>query len=124
MKRKMNRGPIVLAAAVGLLLPSGAAAQSAARASRVDFDDQLVQGQVNKGAAHLIERRDANLGSLVRVREGYRKEILDEKLAETPTDSSSVAELVLPVAKKEVRPKKAKKQRARNAGGPRARSKR
>ena len=79
---------IVLAAAAGLLFPGWAAAQSAARSSRVDFDDQLVQGQVNKGAAHLIERRDANLGSLVKVREGYRKEILDEKRAETAPDAS------------------------------------
>lgn len=46
------------------------------KASHVDFDDQLIQGQVNKGAVHLIERRDADLGSLVKVRKDYRKEIL------------------------------------------------
>ncbi len=55
---------------------SAAFAQSANRASHVDFDDQLIQGQVNKGAVHLIERRDADLGSLVKVRKDYRKEIL------------------------------------------------
>lgn len=60
-----------------LMLASGSAlAQNANRASHVDFDDQLIQGQVNKGAVHLIERRDADLGSLVKVRKDYRKEIL------------------------------------------------
>src|SRR3954470_12248297 len=62
---------------------SGAAwAQSRNSASHVDFDDQLIQGQVNKGAVHLIERKDSDLGSLVKVRKSYRKEILAENVSE------------------------------------------
>jgi hypothetical protein len=57
-----------------LAVPAFASAQS--KASHVDFDDQLIQGQVNKGAVHLIERKDSDLGSLVKVRKNYRKEIL------------------------------------------------
>ena len=71
----MNR--ITLTVAVVATLVTGSAwGQSKARASRVDFDDQLVQGQVNKGAVHLIERKDSDLGSLVKKRTSYRKEIL------------------------------------------------
>lgn len=62
--------------AVLVSLAPAAFAQSANRASHVDFDDQLIQGQVNKGAVHLIERRDADLGSLVKIHKDYRKEIL------------------------------------------------
>lgn len=57
-----------------LAAPAFASAQS--KASHVDFDDQLIQGQVNKGAVHLIERKDSDLGSLVKVRKNYRKEIM------------------------------------------------
>ena len=71
----MNR--ITLTVAVVATLVTGSAwGQSKAGASRVDFDDQLVQGQVNKGAVHLIERKDSDLGSLVKKRTSYRKEIL------------------------------------------------
>lgn len=71
----MNR--ITLTVAVVATLVTGSAwGQSKANASRVDFDDQLVQGQVNKGAVHLIERKDSDLGSLVKKRTSYRKEIL------------------------------------------------
>lgn len=71
----MNRIALTMAVVVTLLTGS-AFAQSRSGASRVDFDDQLVQGQVNKGAVHLIERKDSDLGSLVKKRTSYRKEIL------------------------------------------------
>ena len=71
----MNRIGLTVAV-VATLLTGSAWGQSKAGASRVDFDDQLVQGQVNKGAVHLIERKDSDLGSLVKKRTSYRKEIL------------------------------------------------
>lgn len=71
----MNRIGLTVAV-VATLLTGSAWGQSKANASRVDFDDQLVQGQVNKGAVHLIERKDSDLGSLVKKRTSYRKEIL------------------------------------------------
>src|SRR5688500_15583601 len=91
--------PVVVV--VATLVAGSAMAQSKANASRVDFDDQLVQGQVNKGAVHLIERKDSNLGSLVKKRTSYRKEILagtDVLEAKAPTQSA-VAALPLPVVK-------------------------
>ena len=91
--------PVVVV--VATLVAGSAMAQSKAGASRVDFDDQLVQGQVNKGAVHLIERKEANLGSLVKKRTSYRKEILagtDVLEAKAPTQSA-VAALPLPVVK-------------------------
>lgn len=82
----MKRNDLLTTAAAILVLlvaTSSASAQSRAGASRVDFDDQLVQGQVNRGAVHLIERKDSDLGSLVKVRKSYRKEILAGTAAET-----------------------------------------
>lgn len=74
----MNLSKTILAVAAIFMiaLPASSHAQSRKNASRVDFDDQLVQGQVNRGAVHLIERKDSDLGSLVKVRKSYRKEIL------------------------------------------------
>lgn len=63
-------------AGVAVLAISSLASAQSSKASHVDFDDQLIQGQVNKGAVHLIERKDSDLGSLVKVRKSYRKEIL------------------------------------------------
>ena len=75
------------------------AAPSKAGAGRVDFDDQLVQGQVNRGAVHLIERRDADLGSLVKLRDGYRTEILGDSNGKRRLPAKSKT-LVLPEKKK------------------------
>ena len=90
--------------AVLLTLPGSALAQSKAGASHVDFDDQLIQGQVNKGAVHLIERKDSDLRSLVKVRKSYRKEILaeNETVAVKPVAASPMMAMtasVLPVVK-------------------------
>ena len=67
-----------------------ASAQSRNSASHVDFDDQLIQGQVNKGAVHLIERKDSDLGSLVKVRKNYRKELLAGSGSEPVSTEHSV----------------------------------
>src|SRR5436190_22817311 len=97
----MNR--ITLTVAVVATLVTGSAwGQSKAGASRVDFDDQLVQGQVNKGAVHLIERKDSDLGSLVKKRTSYRKEILaGTDVTEAKPEAVAVAAIpaTLPVVK-------------------------
>lgn len=101
----MKRNDLLTTAAAILVLlvaTSSASAQSRAGASRVDFDDQLVQGQVNRGAVHLIERKDSDLGSLVKVRKSYRKEILAGTAAETPAAAPNANVAVptgLPVVK-------------------------
>lgn len=94
----------LLLPAVLMLLSGTAFAQSRANASHVDFDDQLINGQVNKGAVHLIERRDADLGTLVHTRKSYRKEILaeNETVAVKPVAASPLMAMtgsVLPVVK-------------------------
>lgn len=97
----MNRNVLVVATVVGLFAAGSAWGQSRSNASRVDFDDQLVQGQVNKGAVHLIERKDSDLGSLVKKRTSYRKEILaGTAVAEARQAPRSIAVApVLPVVK-------------------------
>lgn len=101
----MKRNDLLTTAAAILVLlvaTSSASAQTRAGASRVDFDDQLVQGQVNRGAVHLIERKDSDLGSLVKVRKSYRKEILAGTAAETPAAAPNANVAVptgLPVVK-------------------------
>lgn len=101
----MKRNDLLTTAAAILVLlvaTSSASAQSARNASRVDFDDQLVQGQVNRGAVHLIERKDSDLGSLVKVRKSYRKEILAGTAVETPAAAPNANVAVptgLPVVK-------------------------
>ena len=101
----MKRNDLLTTAAAILVLlvaTSSASAQSRAGASRVDFDDQLVQGQVNRGAVHLIERKDSDLGSLVKVRKSYRKEILAGTAVETPaaaTNANVAVPTGLPVVK-------------------------
>lgn len=96
----MNRIGLMVAV-VATLLTGSAWAQSRAGASRVDFDDQLVQGQVNKGAVHLIERKESNLGSLVKKRTSYRKEILAGTDVNQAKPAAAVAALPrqLPVVK-------------------------
>lgn len=80
---KLFRTMAVMVVAAAVFAASGvASAQSRNSASHVDFDDQLIQGQVNKGAVHLIERKDSDLGSLVKVRKSYRKEILAGSISE------------------------------------------
>ena len=91
----MTRNVAVVGAVV-MLLSGSAWGQSKANASRVDFDDQLVQGQVNKGAVHLIERKDSDLGSLVKKRTSYRKEILAGTAVSEAKPARTVA--VLPAA--------------------------
>ena len=89
MKLIRTMAGVVVAAAV--LAGSGvASAQSRNSASHVDFDDQLIQGQVNKGAVHLIERKDSDLGSLVKIRKSYRKEILAGNVSEPVSSAPSV----------------------------------
>ncbi|HVO31597.1 MAG TPA: hypothetical protein VMV18_12710 [bacterium] len=101
---------ITTAVATMVAISSSAAfAQSANKASHVDFDDQLIQGQVNKGAVHLIERRDADLGSLVKVRKDYRKEILaGAEVAEPDAAPSAMIAAIpasgLPAPKAEIAP--------------------
>lgn len=101
----MKRNDLLTTAAAILVLlvaTSSASAQTRAGASRVDFDDQLVQGQVNRGAVHLIERKDSDLGSLVKVRKSYRKEILAGTAVETPaaaTNANVAVPTGLPVVK-------------------------
>lgn len=103
--RVLNHGPgmtlvrtlFMTAVATMVAISSSAAfAQSANNASHVDFDDQLIQGQVNKGAVHLIERRDADLGSLVKVRKDYRKEILAGAEVAEPDAAPSALIAALP----------------------------
>lgn len=95
----MNRIGLTLAV-VATLVTGSAWGQSRAGASRVDFDDQLVQGQVNKGAVHLIERKESNLGSLVKKRTSYRKEILAGTDVTEAKPSVQVAAIpMLPVVK-------------------------
>lgn len=100
----MNRIVQVGVAVVALLVSGSAFAQSKAGASRVDFDDQLIQGQVNKGAVHLIERKDSDLGSLVKTRKSFRREILAGTGAEEiakPQPSAAIAAIpaALPIVK-------------------------
>ena len=80
-RREMKRfGPaaavVTAVIVIVIALAAPAFAQTVRGAARVDFDDQLIQGQVNRGAVHLIERKDSDLGSLVKVRKSYRSEIL------------------------------------------------
>lgn len=97
----MNRIGLMVAVVVTLLTGSAWAQSSRSGASRVDFDDQLVQGQVNKGAVHLIERKESNLGSLVKKRTSYRKEILAGTDVNQAKPAAAVAALPrqLPVVK-------------------------
>ena len=95
----MNRIGLTIAV-VATLLTGSAWGQSRAGASRVDFDDQLIQGQVNKGAVHLIERKDSDLGSLVKKRTSYRKEILAGTDVTNAKPSTQLAAIpMLPVVK-------------------------
>ena len=65
---------------------TAALAQSGRRgATRVDFDDALIKGQTKRGAVHLLERRDSELGSLVKKRVHFRDEILCEVGLEADT---------------------------------------
>lgn len=93
----MNRIGLTLAV-VATLVTGSAWGQSRAGAARVDFDDQLIQGQVNKGAVHLIERKDADLGSLVKKRTSYRKEILAGTDVTEAKPSTQIAAAAIPVA--------------------------
>ncbi len=96
--------PTLLLLAAVLVAPNGANAQ-ARNASRVDFDDQLVQGQVNRGAVHLIERKDSDLGSLVKVRKSYRKEILAGTAVEAAEEPAKpAADIVAPKGLPVVKP--------------------
>lgn len=98
----MNRSAVVVAAMV-CLLAGTAWGQSRSNASRVDFDDQLVQGQVNRGAVHLIERKESDLGSLVKKRTSYRKEILaGTTVAEAKQAPRSIAVPVVTVSEQKV----------------------
>jgi hypothetical protein len=92
----MNRIGVTMAVVVTLLTGSAWAQSSRSGASRVDFDDQLVQGQVNKGAVHLIERKDSDLGSLVKKRTSYRKEILAGTDVNQAKPAASIAAVALP----------------------------
>jgi hypothetical protein len=92
----MNRIGLTAAVVVTLLTGSAWAQSSRSGASRVDFDDQLVQGQVNKGAVHLIERKDSDLGSLVKKRTSYRKEILAGTDVSSAKPAAAVAAIALP----------------------------
>ena len=92
----MNRTSL-FAALVATLLSGSAFAQSRANASRVDFDDQLVQGQVNKGAVHLIERKESDFGSLIKKRTSYRKEILAGTAVAEARPVGSMEAAALPV---------------------------
>lgn len=97
----MNRIGLMVAVVATLLTGSAWGQSSRSGASRVDFDDQLVQGQVNKGAVHLIERKESNLGSLVKKRTSYRKEILAGTDVNQAKPAAAVAALPrqLPVVK-------------------------
>lgn len=90
---------ILLVAVVTAFLGGSAWAQGRSGAARVDFDDQLIQGQVNRGAVHLIERKDSDLGSLMRTRTSYRKEILAGITVAEVTPATAAAAPVLPVVK-------------------------
>lgn len=97
----MNRSGLIAAVVATLLTGSAWGQTSRSGAARVDFDDQLIQGQVNKGAVHLIERKDSNLGSLVKKRTSYRKEILAGTDVNEAKAAASVAALPrqLPIVK-------------------------
>lgn len=102
----MNRILPTITTLLVLLSAGTAEAQSRRGASRVDFDDQLIQGQVNRGAVHLIERKDSELGSLVKTRQSFRKEILagtavEDRLsaAASPAAAALAVPAGLPVVK-------------------------
>jgi len=96
---KLFQTMAVMVVAAGVLAASGvASAQSRNSASHVDFDDQLIQGQVNKGAVHLIERKDSDLGSLVKVRKSYRKEILAGNVSEPVSEAHEAMIAALPAS--------------------------
>lgn len=62
-----------------LLGASTALAQNGNRgATRIDFDNTLIKGQTKRGAVQLLERRDSQLGSLVKTRVSFRENILRE----------------------------------------------
>lgn len=66
---------LVALAAMTIAAPAAAGGKKRS-ATRVDFDDALIKGQTNQGAVHLIERKDSNLGSLVKKRTNFRNRIL------------------------------------------------
>ena len=101
----------ILIVAVSMLLAAPAFAGGKKRsrkgATRVDFDDALIKGQTHRGAVHLIERKDSNLGSLVKKRTNYRKKILapygyatEVGLEREPNEGASEAEKPEKVSRK------------------------
>ena len=78
-----------------------ARAEGSTQTTRVDFEDALIKGQTHRGAIHLMERKDAQLGSLIKQRRNYRKEILAPCVMSTPC---SMAQEKVEVPKKKALP--------------------
>ena len=57
------------------------------RLTRIDFGNAYIRGQtIQSGAVYLLQRKKSDVGSLLKPRESYRKEILEGfHIQETPT---------------------------------------
>ena len=128
---------IQMLVALALTLVAAPAWAGKARTTRVEFDDTLIKGQTNRGAVHLIERKDSNLGSMLKKRKNFRREILapygfeaDSGLARNeqdvvaPTQADKLGaknKKNKPVAKARTKAKKSRKRSAKKAVGKKSR---
>lgn len=80
MKRVLSKFAFFLAALLGTLVWSAnfALAQSGGKGKRttVDFEDQLVQGEVKKPELfYLLQKKQFNFGKLIKLRENFIPEM-------------------------------------------------
>jgi hypothetical protein len=58
-------------------VPAGGGGSGLRRASRIEFDAQLIKGQTTKaGEVQILERKDTELKSMVKRRTSFREEII------------------------------------------------